>query len=72
MSTYSWGDAVNTGMLKKVQQAMYQVTVQDDIVMRIKRTKNPSGYILGIFLVHSDGLSAETTGVMGKGHNSYG
>ena len=66
VGTFRWGDVTKSSQLNKLDNNLYEVHVQDDIVLKVKRTQNKAGYILGVFLVQDDGLSAETTGILGK------
>ena len=44
-----------------------EIDLSSDIHLEITRTKTAEGdYFLGIMITHSNGLSDQTTGVMGK------
>ena len=60
-------DADKTHYVSSKRNLVVEVDLSSDIHLHITRTKNDEGdYFLGIMITHTDGLSDNTSGVMGE------
>ena len=64
---FDWNDKITIGPLTYSGSNMYEVEIKPSIKLRV--TKNEGkiiGEYLGVFFVKSEGLSSDTTGIIGK------
>ena len=69
--TYDWSDSISTNeddfSVTSLSRNLLEVSLSSTVVMQVTLTASKdNGFYLGLFVTKSDGLSSETSGVIGK------